>query len=235
MINLIEVNVNKLCYWPRAYDFDRYIKNYLSSGIMKKFKLFYKYERSKKYINYQEFLGIYAKNVWLTKEYIKNNKQFKYPLGLKWDSESQLWKVHPGGHRSTVIYYFPTKTTLGLTLDKVSNSVMTFSSVNDLIEYYNTEEIGIPKDNSVYIDSSTQYTSINDTIKDMKNFFQSTEVCANFNLQEYGYNKKILIRKKRSIRVSVNDPTDKMQVIRAFLLMPYFKSFNDYGVKIERI
>jgi hypothetical protein len=232
-INLIEVSPTDLNFWDRAYTFDLYIKNFFRKGINKRFDKFVRYEDSKQYYNYQELLGFYVKHVWLAKEYITNNKKFKYPLSLSWNERKQLWNIHPGGHRSTVLYYFPTNTVLGLTTDDVNDSIKKFNNLTELQDYFNTTEVNINK-RSIFIDNNPQYTAINDTIEKTKDFFKTTEIRANFDLQEFGYDKKIITNKKYVVNIKIDDSTNNMQAIRAFLLMPSFNSYNDYGVKIER-
>jgi hypothetical protein len=232
-VNLIEVPPTDLNFWDRTHTFDVYIKNFFRKGINKRFDKFVRYEESKKYYNYQELLGFYVKHIWLTKEYITNNKKFKYPLSLSWNKTKQLWNVHPGGHRSTVIYYFPTNTTLGITMDDTESAIKTFSNIIEMQDYFNTTEINI-NNNSIFIDNNPQYAAINNIIKKTKDFFKTTEIRANFDLQEFGYDKKIITNKKHVVDVKIDNSTNNIQAIRAFLLMPSFKLYNDYGVKIER-
>jgi hypothetical protein len=232
-INLIEVLPTDLNFWDRAYTFDLYIKNFFRKGINKRFDKFVRYEDSKQYYNYQELLGFYVKHVWLAKEYITNNKKFKYPLSLSWNEGKQLWNIHPGGHRSTVLYYFPTNSVLGVTTDNVKDPIKNFNNLIEMQDYFNTTEVNINK-RSIFIDNNPQYNAINNTIEKTKEFFKTTEILANFDLQEFGYDKKIITNKKYVVNIKIDDSTNNMQAIRAFLLMPSFNSYNDYGVKIER-
>lgn len=233
---LLKTSPGELNFWDRTYNFDIYIKSFLKTGIKKDFKSYTQYENSKVYKSYQKYVGYYAKTVWLTKEYFENNKVFKYPLGLKLNNNGK-WDIHPGGHRNTVIYYFPNNTILGLSHLKTGSYVEVFNSCDELKTFFNTSDIGIEFNTSpeVHINSSFQYKLINDTRTSLKHFFNTTFIDSNFDLDEWGYNKNKLKKIKKHIKVTVSDQTDTSQIIRAFLLMPNFDSFNDYDVKIENL
>jgi len=73
-------------------------------------------------ISMQEFLKYerFPKTVWLAREFLMNNG-FKNPMGVHWEPrldyqgpednwpevrDKGLWRIHPGGSRQTVYYYF---------------------------------------------------------------------------------------------------------------------------------
>jgi hypothetical protein len=233
---LIKVPRQELNFWKRVHKFDSYIKNYLKLGMNRKYKHYKQYEESKTYRNYQRFVGYYAKTVWLTKEYFENNKEFKIPLGLR-RNNSEKWDIHPGGHRNTVIYYFPNELILGLTQDYADSYIKEFESIDELKIYFNTSDIGIEfnKFPEIHIDTNPQYALVNKTIRNLREFFNTTHIDSNFNLKEWGYDKKTVKRVKKHIRVTIDDSTNDIQIIRSFLLMPTFDNFDGYGVKIETI
>lgn len=229
---LINVPSDSLNYWSRVYEFKTYINNFFQTGLHENFLEYDSHKKTKQYEYYQDQLGIYAKCVWLTKEYF-NNKQFKYPLGLTWNTNKNLWNIHPGGHRCVVQYYFPKDTVLGLTHEPVTKYKKEFLNKKELETYFRTT-IDVKKDNSILIDTNSQYESINNTIRKIKKFYKTTSISANFDLNSFGYRKSVVTDSKQKIKVRVDDTTNNIQAIRALLLLPLFDNFNDYGVQIER-
>ena len=229
---LIDIKPSSLIYWQRTYELPSLIKNFFSKGIHKHFPYFKQFENTKQYISYQSQLGVYAKCVWLTNEYINNNNQFKNPLSLTWNKNEQLWNVHPGGHRSVIQYYFPTKTVLGITKDQVSEYKAKFSNIEELENFVNSE-VSDTK-NGLFFDTHEQYDKINKIRKQIIKFYKTTKIISNFDLSEFGYNPSIVDNPKQSVHVTIDDSTTNLQAIRALLLLPTFKTFNNHGVKIER-
>jgi hypothetical protein len=233
---LLKTSPGELNFWDRTYNFDIYIKKFLKLGIYKNINYYSQYEETEFYHRYQKYAGYYAKTVWLTKEYFNNRKSFKWPLGIMPNINGK-WDIHPGGHRSTVIYYFPCDSVLGLTSVYKEDCIKQFTSINDLKDYFKTDDIDIKFHNypQVFLDTTTQYKSINNTLKHLKNFFNTTHIESNFDLINWGYNQKKIKSAKSRIKVTIEDSTTNLHAIRAFLLMPNFDSFDDYGIKIEKI
>ena len=229
---LIDVEPSSLIYWQRTYELPALIKNFFSKGMHKHFPYFKHFENTKRYLNYQSQLGVYTKCVWLTNEYITNNSQFKNPLSLTWNKDKQLWIVHPGGHRSVVQYYFPTKTLLGITKEKVNEYKEKFSNIEQLQKFVNAEVTDTK--NGLFFDTHDQYDQINKMRKQITKFYRNTKITSNFDLTEFGYNRNIVDDPKQNVHVTIENSTTNLQAIRALLLLPTFKTFNNYGVKIER-
>ena len=70
--------------------------------------------------------------------------------------------------------------------------------------------------------------------KQITKFYRNTKITSNFDLTEFGYNRNIVDDPKQNVHVTIENSTTNLQAIRALLLLPTFKTFNNYGVKIER-
>lgn len=200
-------------------------------------------EKKDEYVQYQLMFENYPKLVWLASEYI-SLKKFKNPIGVHWNSMNDIWNIHPGGSRQVIIYYFEKNSELEVLAFNNSGKSLSFrkkfSSINEIKEYYKTQNISIictanygsliP---NVHFDQSDMKDSILNSIRQVQQFYKNTRIIANFDISRYGY-KENLSRNLETITVTVDDPRDQANINRAFILLPSFDTFNDYGVRIER-
>lgn len=192
--------------------------------------------------NYKDPIENYCKLVWLTRDYIEN-KSFKHPVGIHWDIHSKKWIIHPGGSRQKILHLFhqgPLKVLAFNTGGVKLSFDKTFLDYNDMKQYFSYPEmyLCVVADQGSLIPhvhfnkESTIINSVHKYYIKLKKFFTKTRIIANFNLTEYGYSQPN--KYKETVKVTLENPTDLTQQIRAMCLIPSFNTFNDYGVKIER-
>lgn len=218
-----------------------HIKNFFNIGITGKIPFFNQFENSPAYESYQLNLENYVKLVWLTREYVANSYQFKYPLGMNWNYYKQKWNLHPGGARNIVLYFMLSKKATGIIYDE-RNSIdlkPIFYSVRDIKDYFKTEEIFVASQKEegrivphVHIESRIIYPNIQKEFETVKDFYETTSINANFNLLEFGYKNPPAKNVKKRVTVRITDPKNKEQAIRALLLMPSQKKINYADVRI---
>lgn len=101
---------------------------------------------------YNDNLHSFAKRVWLTDEFFKNNRKFKYPINVHWDPINFINNIHPGFSRFRIInlfgdlqyesnaWYF---NTMGIQFDYMSDmKKLKLSDFNQNYKKYNTFNIG---------------------------------------------------------------------------------------------
>lgn len=248
-LGIIKVSVRDLNFWVNFRNFQDYIKNYLSYGVNSNFPRYTKFEDTNDYKRYETIIKNYVKTVWLTDEYLNNGQEFKNPLGLNWDIPQKLWNIHPGGSRNFVIYFFPREgkeymTGVGFNTGGYNGvSFQTvFNSVSDIKNYFKNDDIAlsttIQQGNlipHVHIDNGLMQYTINDYEDRIRNFYQYTKIESNFNMKKWGYDESLLRKEKQRIRVIVDNKKNKDEISRAFLLMPIRDTFDNFGVKIEKL
>lgn len=50
--------------------------------------------------------GEYFKLVWLAQDFLANDRQFTYPMGVIYNLDNNLWDIHPGGSRQIIMNWF---------------------------------------------------------------------------------------------------------------------------------
>lgn len=221
------------------------IKTFFKRGIHKKCKrvMSYSLKKYKEYSDYQQTLEDYSKAVWLTKDFISLGS-FKNPIGVHWNPNINKWNIHPGGTRQRVIYHFEKNKEIAVlgfnTKEKSIKFSQKFLSVKEMQDYFNTSEIQIvcTKDYDsiiphVHFDQDKMKTDIFSSIKYIQDFYKTNKIVANFDMADFGYAENIE-SPRSTIKLTVDDPNSIDNITRAFLLLPSFENFNDYGVTIER-
>ena len=234
-----------LGFWERATNYDQYIQNYFKYGIFESAGIVKEGWSTPGYERYQDVIENYVKVVWLTKEYIENNFEFKFPLGAHWNPKKDIWNIHPGGCRNVVAYYFAKERIPCITYNNNGSTPKyrkVFNSVQDIKDYTKAEKVMISVTKKydeyiphVHMDANKIADNVIKTHSQIKKFFVHNEIETNIDLKYWGYNKKKICRKpKGKVKVIVRNPKNKFQVIRALLLLPMHNSFNDLGVTIEK-
>jgi len=193
------------------------------------------------YIKYQTHLENYVKAVWLTKDYIINSG-FKNPIGVHWNPKLNKWNIHPGGSRQKILHLFEKKSIKAIAFNTSGINVKfskIFNNVKDIKNYYNLEDVFltcvadygslVPH---VHFDQKSILGSVEKQFDSIKQFYKHTNIQANFDLTKWGYTPPTNC--KYNVTIMVEDPLNNDNIIRAFLLLPSFDKFNNYGVKIER-
>lgn len=218
------------------------VKDYLTRGLYKKspkHKLSFK---DPKYRDWQDEIETYIKSVWLTRDFINDGK-LKNPVGMHWNPKERKWIIHPGGSRQVILYHYYGDEITGIGYNTKGHKVKfehKFSSVEEIKEFYNANYVHLSIVEQydtivphIHIDSTTIQETVNDLHKRVQEFYRTTHIDANFNLEKYGYkspDKKFIQNK---IRVTI-DKQDENTIMKAFMIMPSFDTFDNYGVKIER-
>lgn len=221
------------------------MQSFFQYGIDIKFNkpLYYMPSIHNEYVEYQTKLEDYIKAVWLTKDFI-NNGSFKNPIGVHWNPNENKWDIHPGGSRQRVLYFFDKSnelTVLGFnTNSKPTKFIQKFDSVEQVKQFFKTKDITlmcianygsiIPH---VHFDQINMINSIVKHIHYIQNFYKTTRILTNFDTACLNYKEEIS-KPVKTIKVTIDDPFCMDSIIRAFLLLPSFEKFNDYGITIER-
>jgi len=246
-LGIVNIRLTTIDFMPTSDTFLQSVFKYFSKGLYSKTitdDTFSNYSDSK-YKQYQFEIENYTKAVWLTSIYL--NKGFKNLMGIHWNPEISKWQIHPGGTRQTVLRLFTKndhaeflafntggKDTLFEKVFKDYNHLRSYFLDNEDICLFVTADHGslIPH---VHFDQKSLKSSaigINGYIETVKNFYKSTHIeFTNFDPKTVNYNLPKNTRNYR--KVTLEDPNDQDNIIRAFLLLPNFETFNDYGVKIE--
>jgi len=221
-INLGLANIQKSeINFHRVNDLKNWIKDFFNNGY------------------WENSVRNYCKCVWLTNDYLKK-QSFDNPIGLFSVPNELLWQVHPGLGRSIILYHFGEDIIPALVYNADCRKVKfnkIFKNANDIDNYFNKSNIRIEINNQVgntevphvHIDSNLVEPKVVEMKLQIEKFFKETHIDANFDMKEYGYNFKVT-HPKSSIKVSVES---KESIDKAFLLMPLYKNFENYGVKIE--
>lgn len=192
------------------------------------------------YRNYQHKLENYVKAVWLTYDYI-NGGGFKNPIGAHWNPREEVWNIHPGGSRQKILYFFNDKSIEVLGFNTGGKAVAfskMFNNLQEIKDHYGTTDVHlvIVADHGsliphVHFDQSMILRNVEDTCNEIKDFYKSTIIKSNFDIESWGYKAPAT---GHQITVTVDNPSSVNNIIRAFFLMPKFNQFSNYGVKIER-
>lgn len=244
-LGIASLHREALLYWDRALNYDQYIQNYFQRGIHKDAGIVYSGWDTPGYADYQNQIENYAKVVWLTKEYIDCNFEFKFPLGVHWNPNKEMWNIHPGGCRNIVAYYFAKEFITCMAYNnsgKTPKFKKTFNSIEDIKKYTKASHVMIAVTKKydeyiphVHMNSNTIADNVVKTHSRIRKFFKTTEIETNIDLKYWKYDKKKICRKpNKKVKLIVRNPADKFQVIRALLLLPMHETFNDLGVTIER-
>jgi hypothetical protein len=193
------------------------------------------------YIKYQTHLENYVKAVWLTKDYIINSG-FKNPIGVHWNLKLKKWNIHPGGSRQKILHLFEKQSIKTIAFNTSGIEVQfqkVFNNLKDISNYYSSEDIFltcvadygslVPH---VHFDQNSILVSVEKQFNSIKKFYKRANIQANFDLTKWGYTPPV--NYKFNVTITVEDPLNNDNIIRAFLLLPSFTKFNDHGVKIER-
>lgn len=202
---------------------------------------------------YQFNVEPFAKTLWLTDEFLKGDMSFRNPIGVHWQPESSeipdddgTWQIHPGGNRQMVIYYFhpedkPVEVMLFNTCGKEVEFERTFDSYDELTHFYVEERKSSPFFVLVAEEGTViphMLTEINDIHPNgakyhyhMREWFFTTELTANFNIEEYvGEYKKHDIKRRTHIRVDYENFEDN--ITRAMLVAPIRDNYEGNGFTI---
>lgn len=244
-LGIASIDMSKLNFYPDDHTFLGHIKKYFTEGIDFNYTKFKNdlYTNPKEYAKYQQCLENYTKAVWLTKIFLSNG--FKNLLGAHWNPQISKWDIHPGGTRQTVLRLFSKEDKIDFlafnTGGAKTNFKRTFNNYNQLrSSFKNAEDIYmcVTADHGsliphVHFDQRSLREASMDYIVTAKNFYKTTHVkFNNFNIDSLEYKPP---KNPTSCRtVTLENPNDLSNVVRAFLLLPNFETFNDYGVKIER-
>ncbi len=182
----------------------------------------------------------YCKYVWLTDEFL--NHSFKNPMGAIWNPIHSKFDIHPGSTRRVVHYFFGPDEAVFLTYNtggKEVNWIRKFTSKEQLNKEYGDDvscvfcsdhRTIIPH---IHLGTKDIYPNVMKTFAKITEFFATTKIEANFPLNEVGYSDKLVTNHKRTMRVVVDDPASQLDAVKAFMLIPNFRSFDKFGVKIE--
>ena len=195
--------------------------------------------KMKDYYTYQAQVENYIKAVWLAHDFIVN-KGFKNPVGCFWNPRNHNWSVHPGGSRQKILKLFGDENieTLCFNTGGVSCEFKKiFTSFDDITSYYNSNDISlvIVADHGsliphIHFDQEQIFSSVKYYYNLIKDFYNTTSIESNFDMSQYGYIKP---KRGRKIKITLDNPDSEIEQFRAFLLVPTFDNYNDYGVKIE--
>jgi hypothetical protein len=237
-VSINELNFDTIDGLPHS------IKTFFEQGIHKKCKgvMSYSLKRHKKYREYQQTLEDYSKAVWLTKDFISLDS-FRNPIGVHWNPRINKWNIHPGGTRQRVIYHFEKNKEINVLGFNTNAKPIKFSrkffSVEEIQEYFNASDVALVCTSDygsiiphIHFDYNKTYTDIFSSIKHLQDFYKTTKLITNFDMADFGYTEKIE-SPRLTVKLTVDDPSSADNITRALLLLPSFKNFNDYGVKIE--
>lgn len=245
-LGIAEIPLSTIDFVPNNDTFLIFISAYLSKGInLKVTKDTFLNYSSSKYVKYQYLIENYTKAVWLTGIFL--NEGFKNLMGAHWNPKINKWQIHPGGTRQTVLRMF-TKKDHAEFLAFNTGGVKTqfknvFKSYKSLTDYFTDKQdifLCLTADHGsliphVHFDQHNLKLAgrgAGGYIKAIKKFYKNTHIeFTNFDPSTVNYNPPKKAKNYR--KVTLDDPTDQSNIIRAFLLLPNFETFNDYGVKIE--
>lgn len=244
-LGIADIQLNTIDFVPTNHSFLKSISNYFSKGINLKVTD-ETYSDWKRYTQYQYILENYTKAVWLTGIFL--NEGFKNLMGIHWNPKINKWQIHPGGTRQTVLRLFTKENHAEFLAFNTggfkTNFKDTFKSYKSLTDHFTDKQdifLCLTADHGsliphVHFDQHNLKLAGRGTkgyIETIKKFYKSTNIeFANFNSKTVNYSSPKNAKNYR--KVTLDDPTDRSNIIRAFLLLPNFETFNDYGVKIER-
>lgn len=196
------------------------------------------------YRQYQINIENYTKLVWLTHDYIINQR-FKNPVCVHYNPYIEKWIVHPGGSRKKILHYFGDESIEVLAFNNCEQELSfkkVFNSLDEIKNHFKKDDVRlvcVPDYGSliphVHFDQITIDKNIENYFLYLKEFFRTTKIIANFDLLEkFGYEEnKILKEEKNIVKLKVSNPDDLDMVDRSLLLAPNFKNYRGYGVQIE--
>lgn len=218
------------------------VRNYFTVGINMSSKKHNWHFSSPEYRHWQDNIETYVKSVWLSRDFINEGK-LRNPVGLHWSPDDKKWVIHPGGSRQVILYHYYGNKITGIgfnTCGKKVNFEKKFYSVEEIKEYCNVSNIHlsiVEQYNTlvphIHLDSHTIQENVHKMHKRIKKFYKTTKIISNFKLEEYGYvppkDEDVL----KTIKVTIEDKNIDT-IMKAFMLIPSFDNFENYGVKVER-
>jgi len=223
--------------------FKNYVINFLTYGIYDDPYIKIndpKEYNTKKVINWTRNIENYCKYVWLTHEYLNHNKFNNY-MGIHWDPLIDKWKIHPGGSRKLVHYFFgPEKSKfIGFNTNNKGKKFILqkkYTSIKEFEMDFTGYSISFTADHNTivpHVHFENHNYIVNHVIqyhKKIKNFYLNTNIIANFNIDNWAITNSS--SKKNTVKVVLEEVNNE-NILKAFMLLPNFKNFNNYGVKIE--
>lgn len=220
------------------------VKNFFSNGVFNRYNFLANYKDSPdKFLHLHMQAKTYIKLVWLAKEFIDNDRQFKNPLCVHWDLDLGKWVIHPGTVRQFISFLFFNDKFTALTFNNSGKDMLfkkVFASIDEFKDYYKnySYDFVVTADRGCLIphvnfDQHTMKLTLQEEFKRVKDFLKFTKLEANFDLKEWGYNKEICIRPNNKVKLTVTEPTDK-NIIKSLILCSSFDTYKDEGVTIER-
>ena len=202
----------------------------------------------------------YIKCVWLADELLRDGRFYDILTG-HWNPDLKKFSIAPGVVRSLVDYYFNNtvadylifntgkqhlqwKVTYN-TYEQLEEGFLSYRNYraeqffsefvsNDVNIYYmdryNRQVPYIHASAILRIDQLLKYNKL------IYDFFTTTELTADFDLTEYGYDKNLVTNKIRSKTIDTQGSTIEQteeNIIRAFILMPLFNTYKGYGISIN--
>lgn len=188
--------------------------------------------------DWQKYVETYCKYVWLLREYILNGGFNNY-MGVHWNPEAKKWNIHPGGSRQIIHFLFGPDEEEFIGFNTGGYPVKwnkIYHTEEDLIQDFPTAGLALCNDYGtviphLHIDAATILPAVVKTHAHLVEFYNTTKICANFNLGEFGIYARTGDFKKR-VDLTINENTVHAKT-RALMLMPSFTTFNNYGIKIE--
>lgn len=241
---IFELNKSDLEYYNLDV-FKKHVINFFSYGIYQdpcvKINSPEDY-KTQTVIDWAKNIETYCKYVWLTREYL-NHSKFDNLMGAHWNPSTNKWCVHPGLSRKLVYYLFGPEQSefIGFNTNKKAKKInlkKKYSSVEDFDKDFSNYIFSFTSDYQTiipHVHFNTHDYILENVIqyhKKMKDFYLNTKIIANFDLKKW--NLPVPNKNKNTVKITLNLVNDENQ-LKAFMLMPSFKKFNNYGVKIEYI
>jgi len=186
----------------------------------------------------------YIKTAWVTYEYIINNETFNNPIMLHWNPRIEKWCIHPGGTRQKIIYFFNkgkiNNPLIHNTTGKQIDFFKIFYSKKDIENYYQKEVIIVATADHgsiiphVHFDQENIQPNIKKYYKTIKQFWQTTDIMTDLNLEYFGY-KKPIKKVLKTLRLEVDNPENIDNISKALYIIPFFDNFDKYGVRIKKV
>ena len=186
----------------------------------------------------------FIKYVYLTRE-LMQNKEFDNLLCAHWSPDFNKFCIHPGSGRYSIVYLFGDYINDYVVFNTGGNGdveyIEKYNSYDDIFKKFPTETYRtfielvelhgtiVPQLHFLTADVLSAMDKIH---KQAKQFFKTTKIIANFDLDAFGYSDNIVRDHRETMNVTIDKLNDE-HVLRAFFLMPSFKNFNGHGVKLE--
>lgn len=199
------------------------------------------------YYNWQMDIETFAKSVWLTDDFIKNNFSFENPVMIHWNKRKQFWTVHPGGTRQFVIKTFSKESYIEVICFNNSGNPVKWKKIfycsKDISDYFNNSKVVlvVTKEHDTYIPhihfqgSNTIDSMVEIYLKKLNQFYnKNLFINSNIDLKDYVQNFKTNTNGNTVINLTIKNPCVE-SVMRALILMPLKHNYSDNDIEFVNV